>query len=132
MAGPGEKQLFGLEQKADRVMWYNKSREFDLNLGPIEDDARSPVYLKFSQIEWFLQWEKHKGMVVVWFDKSVMWNEKNFIAQRAGEVTGQMKKVGYARVIILGAHSNGIHYVADSKFADAEQRAGGNAVNRTP
>jgi hypothetical protein len=48
--------------------------------------------------------------------ETVMWNEQDFINTRTAEVIKQMKEVGYKRVVILGAHSSGVHYVADTSL----------------
>ncbi|MDP6044891.1 MAG: hypothetical protein QGG25_04720 [Phycisphaerae bacterium] len=113
---PEMDQVFELEKKADRVILCNDSREFDIGLGPKKDEVVRPIYLKFDQIEQYLKREKHKDIVVVWFDKSVMQHKNDLVSQRAAEVTGLLKKVGYRRVIILGAHSQGVHYLSDSKL----------------
>ncbi len=108
--------MWTLEKSADRVVGYDKARDFDLGLGVITGGTRSPIELKFDQIEQFLTDEKHKSLIVVYFDKTVMWDDNEFIRERADEVTKQMLKVGYKRVVILGAHSMGVHYVADSNL----------------
>ena len=120
---PSAVAIDNIEKSADRVIWYSKARDFDLGIGAVTDKSRSPIEFKFDQIKRFLADEKHKDLVVIYFDKSVMWNEKEFVRKRADEVTDQMLKVGYKRVVVLGAHSSGVHYVADTniKTKKAEQ-----------
>ena len=114
--GPTCDLLFEIEKKADRTIWYDKEENFDLGLGEVIDGARHSMDLKFDQIKSFLKKEKHKDLIVVWFDKTVMWNEKPFIEERAKKVTGLLQEAGYKRVVILGAHAFGAHYVADTSL----------------
>lgn len=107
-------RVFEAEQKADRVVRTDFARDFDLGLGKVEKGIRFPVRHKFDEIKEFLIEERHKNFVVVWFDKSIMWNEKDLVQQRLNEVVGQMKEVGYKRVVVLGAHSSGVHVLIDT------------------
>jgi len=103
-----------IEAKADRTIRCDRERNFDLGLGKTVNGGRSPMALKFDEIESFLKDEPHKNLIVVRFDKSVMWNEWDFVSKRTEEVFQQMTAVGYKRVVILGAHGSGVHYLADS------------------
>jgi hypothetical protein len=124
--------IWKLEKSADREVWHDKAKNFDLGLGEVTGGARSPIDFKFEQIVGFLTDERHKDLIVVYFDKTVMWNEKEFISARADEVTKQMLGVGYKRVIILGAHAFGVHYVADTMLESktAEQAGSGQPATR--
>lgn len=106
--------IFEIESKADRTIHYDRERNFDLGLEKISGGIRHPIKLSFPEIKFFLERERHKGLIVVWFDKTVMWNEEDFIAKRATEIINRMKEIGYNRVVVLGAHSAGVHYVADT------------------
>jgi hypothetical protein len=118
--------IFDIEKQADRTIWHDKEKNFDIGLGKVTDGSRNPIQLKFDEIKDFLSDERHKDLIVVWFDKSVMWNDKPFITKRATEVTKQMKEVGFKRVVILGAAGSGVHYVADTQLkANAELNAAG-------
>jgi hypothetical protein len=130
--GPTAEAMWDLEKSADRVVWHDKAKNFDLGLGAITDGARSPIEFNFDQIKSFLEGEKHKDLIVVYFDKTVMWNEKEFVSERAREVSKQMLDVGYKRVIVLGAHSMGVHYVADTNLETkkAEQAGTGQPATR--
>lgn len=113
-ARPSAATILKIEAKANRVVWQSKEKKFDLGLGKVADGARSPIHLSFDEIEEFLKQEKPKGLIVVWFDKATMWNEQDFVRTRADEVVKPMTDVGYKRVVILGAHGAGVHYVADT------------------
>lgn len=115
---PGFDELSKLSDTADREIWMDREGKYDLFLGKITDGARHPIELEFSEISFFLQHERHKDLLVVWFDKSIMWNEKDFITKRAREVTGRLRELGYRRIVILGAAGSGMHYVADTGLAE--------------
>ena len=117
---PADNVISSIEAKADRVVWWDIKERFDLGLGGITDGVRSPIKLSYEEIREFLKDEKHKGLIVVRFDKSVMWNENEVILERAGKVVKQMTAVGYLRVVILGAHAVGVHYIADTDLEPRE------------
>ena len=108
--------IFELEAKADRRMTCDDEGNFDLGLGTIADDLRTPIPFKFPQIRYFLEQERHKEMVVVSFEKLVMAGGDEAVAKKAAEVTQQMQGVGYKRVVILGMAGSGVHYIADTNL----------------
>lgn len=120
---PTADRVFKLQASADRVLRYDGGGRFDLGLGGVVkgDDVfpvwrDSPIMLKFDQIGYFLQTEKHKNLVVVEFGKSVMWDDKPVIRQEVEKVTGWMRQAGYRRIVILGMHSSGTHCLADTSL----------------
>ncbi|MBL9160516.1 MAG: hypothetical protein JNJ70_23745 [Verrucomicrobiales bacterium] len=117
--------IFEIERNADRTLRYNREKKFDLGLAPRE--------FTFLEIKSFLEAERHKNLIVVWFDKTVMWNEQEFIRERTDEVVRQMRGVGYTRVVILGGHSAGVYYVADTNLTTkmGEQDGAGQPATRT-
>jgi len=108
--------IFELESKADRTMNCGLDGDFDLGLGKVTDGSRSPLNLKFAEIKDFLESERHKDMVVVWFHKILMSGGDEAVARKAAEVTQQMQGVGYKRVVILGMAGAGVHYLADTSL----------------
>ena len=95
--------------------WYGKLRESG-HFGRGTGGGSARIKLGFEEIEAFLSTERQKNLVVVWFEKRVMHSGKDFVAQSAREVTDLLTRVGYARVIIFGAHSLGVYYVADTQL----------------
>jgi hypothetical protein len=67
---PTADAIFTIEAKADRTIWHDQDKNFDLGLGKVSDGARTPIDLKFPEIKSFLERERHKDLVVVWFDKT--------------------------------------------------------------
>ena len=112
-------EVFELEKRADRVLYLNKHMKFDLGIGRIEKSneehlgSRKPIKFDFTEIEDFLLEEKHKDLLVIWFDKTIMWNEKEVIADFISKVETLTLSTGYKRIIILGAHGAGVHFVSD-------------------
>lgn len=123
-----------IEAKADRTIRCDREKNFDLGLGKIVNGARHRMELKFEEIESFLKNERHKNLIVVDLDKSVMWNQWDFVSQRVEEVLQQMTALGYKRVVILGAHGSGVYYLADSllKTEAAKPEATGENGEKQP
>ena len=109
-----EEALFALRDSADRTLRYDGAQQFDLGIGRVENGITSPSLFDFAEIEAFLRDERHKNLVVVTFGKPIMWNEEDLIQRHVEEVTRLLRGVGYQRVVILGSHAQGIHYVADT------------------
>jgi hypothetical protein len=124
---PGCQQLLDLEQRADRLIQCGKDLRFDSGIGPLVDTglegdfskARSRILFEFAEVESFLQNEKHKGLLVFRFDKSIMWNEQEKIKDYVTRVVELTNSLGYKRVVILGSHAFGLHYLADVNHPDA-------------
>lgn len=134
---PGDGELdatpiFEIRDKADREIWCGIDGDFDLGLGKVTDGSRTPMYLTFDVIRNFLAQERHKGLVVLWFEKFTMSSEDSILAERVKLVTKQMQEVGFRRVVILGASSSGVHYVADTELEtkNAEQAGTGQPATR--
>jgi hypothetical protein len=107
--------IFELEKKADRSIRQDEDGNF--GLGKMSGGVLDHIGFRFAEIENFLKNEKHKELVVVWFDPSVMVRENEFVRNRTAEVIDQMKNFGYERVVVLGvgnAPPKGIHYLADT------------------
>ncbi len=113
-------EIFELEQSADRVLNLNQRMEFDLGIHRIAQSGTGSTRIKrhrtfeFSEIEDFLKSERHKNLLIIWFDKTIMWNEKEIIADFVQKVRAMTDPIGYKRIIIPGAHSSGVHFVFDT------------------
>lgn len=114
--------IFALRDRADREIIYGNDKDYDLGLGKVTDGSRSPIYHSFGEIQRFLEQERHKEMVVVWFEKFLMTREESVRSERVKEVINQMQQVGYKRVVILGMSSTGVHYVADTELNKNKQK----------
>jgi len=110
--------IFEIESKADRTISYDDEKNYDLGLEKITDGEKSQIRFKFEEIKDFLEREKHKDLIVVWFEKLVMANKDEPVSAQAKAVVTQMKAAGYKRVVILGASGFGVHYLADSGLAE--------------
>ena len=109
--------LFALRDVANRVLRYDGEQRWHLEIGREENGITTPSLFDFAGIEQLLRDERHKNLVVVTFGKPIMWNEEDVIQRHVGEVTRLLRSVGYQRVVILGSHAQGIHYVADTALA---------------
>lgn len=120
-------EIFELEARADRVIWVNKEMKFDVNIGGVEKAkdgdivTRSPILFDFEKIEYFLKKERHKDLLFIWFDKTIMWNKDEIIADFVSKVETMIRPVGYKRVIILGAHGNGVYFLFDTALTSVNE-----------
>lgn len=103
--------VFALTKSADRVISFRTDLQCDLGLGMVRDGIRHPILLKRDEVEDFLKQEKHKGLLVVWFEKSIMWNDKK--AEQIAATKTFALSLGYDRVLLLGAHGSGVYVIDD-------------------
>lgn len=128
----GSAPIFAIRDRADREITYGNDKDYDLGLGKVTDGSRSPIYHTFGEIQRFLEQERHKEMVVVWFEKFMMSREDSVRSERVKEVINQMQQVGYKRVVILGMSASGVHYVADTELNKDKQNKSEMATPRKP
>jgi hypothetical protein len=108
--GDGKPNSEAVEQivsTASKTIWYGDNQNYHIKLGREPNGS-------FQIIRPILEGEPNKDFIVVYFNKSVLANGDEFTAKNAEEVTKQMKEVGYKRVVILGASTFGVHYIADT------------------
>ena len=106
------KSIFTLAEEAERVIDYSVDG-FDIGIGPVKDGVRHPKYFTLDDIIPFLESEKHKNLLVVWFDKTIMWGDQ--IEENINKLAPVFQKIGYRRIVFLGAHCCGIFYLKDIK-----------------
>ena len=117
---PGCQELLDLESRADRVIGCGKDLKLDIGVGPLVDTgldgefrkARRPILFEFAEVESFLKNERHKDLLVFRFDKSIMWNEREEIESYVTRIIDLAKRLKYKRVMVLGSHAFGMHYLA--------------------
>lgn len=105
-------QVFQVSTNADRELTFNADLRCDLGLGAVRNGARTAIYLSQEEVEPFLKREKHKALIVVWCDKRIMSSKKK--ETLIAEVKTFATRLGYQRVLILGAHGAGVYVIADS------------------
>jgi hypothetical protein len=103
--------VFAAVKAADRVIRFGADLQCDLGLGTVRDGIRHPILLKRDEVADFLKKEKHKGLLVVWCEKTVMWNDKK--AEQTAAIKTFALSLGYDRVLLLGAHGSGVHVIED-------------------
>jgi hypothetical protein len=90
--------------KADLEVRVTGDDQLDVGIGPIKNGGRIPVTFSMDELKYFFELQKHKGFVVVTYDK----------AAPAGELVDSLKRLktyfasaGYKRILLLHAHSSG-------------------------
>jgi hypothetical protein len=111
-------RVFDAEHKADRVVWFRANLQCDLGLGELRNGARTPLYLSRDKVEHFLKTERHRDFLVVWCDKTIMWSASK--DKLTSEVKSFVSRLGYRRVLMLGAHSMGVHVLSDTEGTRAK------------
>jgi hypothetical protein len=67
-----------------------------------------------SKVHHFLKSEKHKDLLVIWFEKTIMWQGADKVRSILLEFKNFVSDLGYKRVLILGCHAEGVFVVYDS------------------
>jgi len=120
-------EIIRLEQKADRTLSCGGDLKYDLGLGSVRGRMRHPIEFAREDIEPFLKNERHKDLLVVRCEKTIMWSDDKLLL--IAEVENFVTKLGYKRVLILGDHAFGMHVLKDIDHKDAEPVA---PANRSP
>lgn len=120
-------EVFQVSAKADRELTFGSDLRCDLGLGTVREGVRTPIFLSRDEVESFLRGEKHKEILVVWCDKTIMWSDKK--ETLIAEVRKFVTRLGYQRILLLGAHASGVHVIADISKAKGEPES---ATNRPP
>lgn len=125
------REAFEAQQKADRVLWFGAELKCDLGLGRVQDGLRTPIYLARAEVEDFLKKEKHRALLVVWCDKTIMGSDRK--DRLIADVRAFTSQLGFSRVLLLGSHSSGVHVIADLETSKAKPSgaASGSQPKRT-
>jgi hypothetical protein len=118
------KEISEIEARADRVLSFDADLKCDLGLGKVQDEIRDPIRLSRDEVEAFLKSERHKTILIAWCDKTIMWNDEKK-EQLFLEVKSFTAKLGYSRVVVLGAHAFGVHVIVDTKPDSPNRPANG-------
>lgn len=111
-----------LTKQADRWVWCYSTDKFDVGLETPGPGRRTRISVNFAQARPILEKENPKDFIVAQFDKLIMRNERTVIDDAVRDVTEKLLKVGYKRVVILGANAQGVYYLADTELISKEQK----------
>jgi len=107
--------------QADKTINCMGTDEIDVGIGEVNQNGRTPIYFKRTQVHEFLKEQKDKNLLVIWFLKSIMVKEspeRNEILDKFKTFVGDM---GYKRVLIVGAAASGIYVVYDTEPAKPDK-----------
>ncbi|RYD41926.1 MAG: hypothetical protein EOP85_11935 [Verrucomicrobiaceae bacterium] len=100
------------EKKADHKVWYEHDGRLDIGIGEIDRGARRPKTFTLAELDHYFTHQRHKGMVVVTFDKgapgpmtvedAISGMERFFFTR------------GYQRILFLHARGSGVLVHMDS------------------
>lgn len=112
--------VFNNAATADRTISCNGLDEIDVGIGeerkagPRFVTSRFQKYFRRSEVHHFLKSEKHKDLLVIWFEKPIMWQGADKVQSILLEFKNFVSDLGYKRVLILGCHAEGVFVVYDS------------------
>jgi len=114
-------KIFSVLGQADKTINCMGTDEIDVGIGEVNQNGRTPIYFKRTQVHEFLKEQKDKNLLVIWFLKSIMVKEspeRNEILDKFKTFVGDM---GYKRVLIVGAAASGIYVVYDTEPAKPDK-----------
>jgi hypothetical protein len=106
--------------KADRTLSCRGLDDIDIGIGRMSAGIRSPLLFKREELEDFLKQEKHKDLLVVLFEKPIMWTGPKAVDETLAKFKHFTEQLGYKRVLILGANAFGTFVVDDSADQSGE------------
>lgn len=112
--------LFRLSSSATELAWMNSDYEFNFRLQYDTviteelDTLYNPIRLSKDETINHLNNSKNKRLLVIWFDKSVMWSGPDKEKLVLDTVRTLTNSLGFDRVTIFGAHCCGIIYLSDT------------------
>jgi len=115
------KAVFDTAATADRRIYCRDLDEIDVGIGeqhqtgkPYFAKVLDAKYFQRKEIHYFLESAKQKELLLVWFEKSIMWQGVDKVQSILLEFKRFVSDLGYQRVLILGAHAEGVYVVYDS------------------
>jgi hypothetical protein len=116
VASPQSDDLVATNDGPDRTLSCVGLDAIDIGIGTANPSdggsvSRSPIYFSRAQLAAFLKSEKHKGFLLVWFEKPMNGDAEN-LSRLISQLKPFLSEVGYDRVRILkaGALTNEILY----------------------
>jgi hypothetical protein len=116
------KTLSNIRKTADRVISINNDMMIDIGVGAVSlladsvTKSRKPRLFELNETKSFFQLEKHKNLLVIDCDKTIMWNDKLIVDQFIERIKIFTSDLGYRRVVIFGDHCCGYIYIYDSNI----------------
>jgi len=98
-------RAFKIEQQADHVISFTADGKFDIGLGKVDNNTRTPIYLDFQQIERYFTLQKNKELIVIVCDKN-MWGDHT-LKQHINSLNDFFFKCGFKRVVIQQGYAFG-------------------------
>lgn len=124
------KHLSELEVLADRILVCDKDKKFKIGIVAVGGGYPHLRLFEFCEIEPFLQDEKHKDLILIKLDLSVMEMEKRESRKLMDQVIDQVEKVGYKRIIVFGSGGSRPYYYYDSQLVPPKAKRGGSKKSR--
>lgn len=113
----GEQNRTGIMQtwkQADRTIQCKAVDQIDL--GILSHPKGYSMYFTPNQVKRFLQAEKHKDLLVVLLQQSIMAADEKNGQKALTKLEPFLDTLGYKRVLVLGAHAFGTFVVLDKKY----------------
>lgn len=120
--------VYKIEATADMKLNCVGLDEIDIGIGDERltngeksSGAMYPKYFTRKELHHFLQTERHKNLLVIRFEKPIMWEEPAKVKEILAAYKCFVSDLGYERVLILGGHSSGVYVLYDSGQAPVQK-----------
>lgn len=114
--------IFKTIAKADRSLEFTGENEIDIGIGETcilsrynPTAGRNQITFKVNEIESFLKHEKHKELLVLWFDKNIT-NDKVKKSKTFFTIKPFLDRLGFHRILVLGSHGAGVFVIRDLHY----------------
>ena len=106
------KKIFELENQAAISINYSPyDKKLDINIGELDGNARTPITFSLAELKYFFESQKHKELIVVWFDKFAP--EDINVSAHIEELNNYFFAKSYKRVLLLQGLGSGVGLYTD-------------------
>jgi len=120
---PLRTEIYSTLGKADRTISCIGIDEIDVGIGEVNQNGRSPIYFRRTQVHEFLKEQRDKNLLVVWFLKPIMLMERPDRQEILEKFKAFVADLSYKRVLIVGAAASGIYVVYDTDLSNKDESA---------
>ena len=99
-------------KSSDMLIRYSPSgKTFDIGVGELKNGLRSPILFSINELEYFFNEQNNKNFIVILIEVSP--KTQKTIQKSVVELKDYFNRVGYKRILVLGAHATGMIIYCD-------------------
>ena len=110
-----------LYNRADRSLGCESDFKLTMGIGRVVGNLAHPIQFDFEDIKPFLMAERHKELLLITFELSIMGEEHDVVVGYVTKVNKMFKDFGYRRVVILSAAGHGNYILSDTATKPVHQ-----------